>query len=58
MSTLFNYILIQSQLKEIGHEEREKGNNVKIGYHHLIVNTIRYEWDEAEQKIVKSSPKN
>lgn len=49
---------VQNILKDMAKEERDQGNNVKIGYNHLIINNITYDWDEATQKLIKRQQKN
>ena len=44
-------IKIQSKIREIAKEERNKGNRIKIGYKKLTINGKEWKWDENENNV-------
>lgn len=42
----------QNHLRDKAKEEREKGNDVKIGYEKIFVKDSWYRWNEKEKKLV------
>ncbi|XP_044760184.1 probable inactive protein kinase DDB_G0270444 [Coccinella septempunctata] len=49
---------IQRKLRTFGKEEKNAGKNVKEGFQKLIIDNVRYRWNEERGKIEKSQPKN
>ena len=44
-------IKIQSKIREIAKEERNKGNRIKIGYKKLTINGKEWKWDKNENNV-------
>lgn len=44
---------VQLELRNIAKREREKGNEVKVGYKKIFINKERWNWDEDKLKIEK-----
>lgn len=42
---------IQAEIRKIAKQEREKGNNTKIGYKKLIINGTQFLWNERKNAI-------
>lgn len=49
---------VQRILRDMAKEHREQGNNVRIGYFYIIINKVRYDWDDTTQKLIERTPKN
>lgn len=43
----------QNHFRDKAKEEREKGNDVKIGYEKIFVKDSWYRWNEKEKKLVE-----
>ena len=48
----------QKQIRQFTREEKEKGNEVKIGYNKVIVDGEEWRWNSRTDKIEKQEPKN
>lgn len=48
---------VQNILRDIAKENREKGNSVRIGYFYLIINKVRYDWDDIAQNLIEHKQK-
>ncbi|XP_045474913.1 uncharacterized protein PF11_0207-like [Harmonia axyridis] len=49
---------IKKKLREFGKEEKKAGKTVKEGFQKLIIDNVKYRWNEERGKIEKSKPKN
>lgn len=43
----------QAEIRKAAKEEKDKGNNTKVGYRKLEINGMKYVWNDEEGKLKK-----